>query len=80
MDWFFFFFFVSGFCSILYEIVWLRRPKPWILPVRVAVGTLTCGDVTSSTAFRFLGCGGVVPIACPGGERVFPSRSRIPLV
>jgi spermidine synthase len=24
MDWFFFFFFVSGFCSILYEIVWLR--------------------------------------------------------
>ena len=24
MDWFFFFFFVSGFCSILYEIVGLR--------------------------------------------------------
>ena len=24
MGWFFFFFFVSGFCSILYEIVWLR--------------------------------------------------------
>jgi hypothetical protein len=22
MGWFFFFFFVSGFCSILYEIVW----------------------------------------------------------
>ncbi len=24
MFWFFIFFFVSGFCSILYEIVWLR--------------------------------------------------------
>src|SRR6202040_3717311 len=24
MVWFFIFFFVSGFCSILYEIVWLR--------------------------------------------------------
>ena len=24
MGWFFLFFFVSGFCSILYEIVWLR--------------------------------------------------------
>src|SRR5271157_3274375 len=24
MGWFFFFFFISGFCSILYEIVWLR--------------------------------------------------------
>jgi spermidine synthase len=24
--WFFVFFFVSGFCSILYELVWLRLP------------------------------------------------------
>jgi hypothetical protein len=24
MSWFFVFFFISGFCSILYEIVWLR--------------------------------------------------------
>jgi spermidine synthase len=24
MHWFFFFFFVSGFCSILYELIWLR--------------------------------------------------------
>ena len=24
MEWFFVFFFVSGFCSILYELVWLR--------------------------------------------------------
>ena len=24
MYWFFVFFFISGFCSILYEIVWLR--------------------------------------------------------
>ena len=24
MSWYFVFFFVSGFCSILYEIVWLR--------------------------------------------------------
>ena len=24
MGWFFVFFFISGFCSILYEIVWLR--------------------------------------------------------
>ena len=24
MSWFFLFFFVSGFCSILYEIIWLR--------------------------------------------------------
>src|SRR2546422_10798842 len=24
MRWFFVFFFVSGFCSILYEIIWLR--------------------------------------------------------
>jgi predicted membrane-bound spermidine synthase len=24
MGWFFFFFFISGFCSILYEIIWLR--------------------------------------------------------
>jgi len=24
MQWYFFFFFVSGFCSVLYEIVWLR--------------------------------------------------------
>jgi len=24
MSWFFFFFFVSGFCSVLYELVWLR--------------------------------------------------------
>ena len=24
MGWFFVFFFISGFCSILYEIIWLR--------------------------------------------------------
>ena len=24
MAWFFFFFFVSGFCSVLYELIWLR--------------------------------------------------------
>lgn len=24
MNWYFLFFFISGFCSILYEIVWLR--------------------------------------------------------
>ena len=24
MGWYFVFFFISGFCSILYEIVWLR--------------------------------------------------------
>lgn len=24
MSWIFLFFFVSGFCSILYEIIWLR--------------------------------------------------------
>ena len=24
MNWYFFFFFVSGFCSVLYELVWLR--------------------------------------------------------
>jgi predicted membrane-bound spermidine synthase len=24
LRWFFFFFFVSGFCSILYELIWLR--------------------------------------------------------
>src|SRR6266700_1626388 len=24
LAWFFFFFFVSGFCSVLYELIWLR--------------------------------------------------------
>ena len=24
MNWFFIFFFISGFCSVLYELVWLR--------------------------------------------------------
>jgi len=24
MSWYFIFFFVSGFCSILYEVIWLR--------------------------------------------------------
>ncbi len=24
MSWYFFFFFISGFCSVLYELVWLR--------------------------------------------------------
>src|SRR5712672_91689 len=24
VNWYFFFFFVSGFCSVLYELVWLR--------------------------------------------------------
>jgi spermidine synthase len=24
VNWYFFFFFVSGFCGVLYELVWLR--------------------------------------------------------
>jgi hypothetical protein len=62
MGWFFFFFFVSEFCSILYEIVWLRLAMAEFGGhQRPGVNRIVDGDCGSGTGLL--------------GERIPPSRN-----
>lgn len=71
MAWFFFFFFVSGFCSVLYELIWLRLSMAQFgvttaltsMVLSVFMAGLGLGSWLAGRALRRYGCRlGVPPL------------------
>ena len=54
MAWYFLFFLVSGFCSILYELIWLRLAMAMALLLAVSVAAAPSTFVLASVMVNWL--------------------------
>src|SRR5436190_24334674 len=68
--WYFFFFLLSGFCSLVYEVVWLRLAMA-SFGVTTAFVSIVLSVFMAGLALGSWGAGRVTARSTPGGARTF---------